>query len=216
MPEVAALDGVTQPPEYHPEGCVLVHTALVLDHVPAGDPVLAWAAVLHDVGKPPTWRQAEDRIRFDGHDTLSARMADAVLQRLRCTNELREQVVEICREHIRFAVLPAMRPRRRQRFLRQPSFARHLAFHRADCLGSHGDLRVHDRLDTEWRALPPVSTPLVTGADVLALGIAPGPRVGELLRDVERALDDIAGEPTRVDALALLSRFATAPVKPHP
>jgi poly(A) polymerase len=77
------MRGVTQPPVYHPEGDVLTHVCLVLDHVPEGDLGLAWSAVLHDVGKPPTWRLAADRIRFDGHDALSARMADGILQRLR-------------------------------------------------------------------------------------------------------------------------------------
>ncbi|MCK5945062.1 MAG: CCA tRNA nucleotidyltransferase, partial [Planctomycetes bacterium] len=79
LPECAAMDGVEQPPEYHPEGDVLTHVCMVLDHCPEGDEVLAWSAVLHDVGKPPTFRVAEDRIRFDGHDTLSARMAEEVL-----------------------------------------------------------------------------------------------------------------------------------------
>ena len=144
LPEVAAMDGVTQPPEYHPEGDVLTHVALVLGHVPANDPVLAWSAVLHDIGKPPTWREAEDRIRFDGHDVLSAKMAADVLRRFRASGELIETVGEICRDHIRFAALRDMRPRRRERWLRSAHFDKHLAFHRADCLGSHGKLEIHD------------------------------------------------------------------------
>jgi poly(A) polymerase len=210
LPEVAAMDGVTQPPEYHPEGCVLTHVCLVLDNVPAGDPVLAWSAVLHDVGKPPTWRQAEDRIRFDGHDTLSARLADDVLRRLRASNELREVVVDVCLQHIRFASLPQMRPRRRERWLRSPGFGKHLAFHRADCLGSHGKLEIHDMVKTWLEALPPVEEPLLTGADVLELGVPSGPEVGELLRAVHDAADETPAPMDRPRALILLREMVEA------
>lgn len=208
LPEVAAMDGVTQPPEYHPEGCVLTHVAMVLDGVPAADPVLAWSAVLHDIGKPPTWRQAEDRIRFDGHDVLSATMARAVLARFKASNDFIEVVTEICRDHIRFAALPQMRPRRRERWLRSPHFAQHLAFHRADCLGSHGKLEIHDFAARELAALPPVSEPLVTGQDVLDLGVGPGPAVGMLLAAVHAAADEAAVPMDRQQALILLREFA--------
>ncbi len=204
LPEVAAMAGVTQPPEYHPEGDVLTHVALVLDHVPPGDAGLAWRAVLHDIGKPPTWRPAEDRIRFDGHDQLSATMAAAVLRRLHASNELRELVVDVCRDHIRFASLPQMRPRRREAWMRSPHFAAHLAFHRADCLGSHGKLDIHALAAAEFAALPPAAPPLVTGADVLALGVPAGPAVGELLRAVHEAADEAPTAMARPDALILL------------
>jgi putative nucleotidyltransferase with HDIG domain len=204
LPEVAAMAGVTQPVEYHPEGCVLTHAALVLDHVPAGDPALAWCAVLHDIGKPPTWRRAADRIRFDGHDQLSAKMADAVLRRLRASNELRELVVEVCRDHIRFAALPGMRPAKAERWLRSPRFRQHLAFHRADCLGCHGDLTIHAYAERALAALGPERAPLVTGADVIALGIPPGPRVGEVLRAVTAAIDEAPMPLDRAAALVLL------------
>lgn len=204
LPEVAAMRGVTQPPEYHPEGDVLTHVALVLDHVPEGDATLAWSAVLHDIGKPPTWRQAEDRIRFDGHDQLSARMADAVLRRLHASNELRHAVTEIARDHIRFASLPQMRPRRREAWMRSPLFAAHLAFHRADCLGSHRNLEIHAFAAAEFAALPPAPPPLVTGADVLALGVDAGPDVGRLLREVHAAADEAPTPMDRPAALVLL------------
>ena len=208
LPEVVAMDGVTQPPEYHPEGDVLTHVVLVLDHVPPDDPVLAWSAVLHDVGKPATWRQAEDRIRFDGHDTLSAELADAVLRRLHAPKDLREVVVDVCRQHIRFASLPAMRPRRREAWLRSPSFPAHLEFHRADCLGSHGKLDVYGMARDWLRELPPERPPLVTGADVLALGVPSGPAVGELLRAVHAAADEAPTAMDRPSALILLRDMA--------
>jgi poly(A) polymerase len=204
LPEVAAMAGVTQPPEYHPEGCVLTHVCLVLDHVPAGDPILAWSAVLHDVGKPPTWRRAADRIRFDGHDALSATMAGAILDRLHAPHDLRDAVVEICRDHIRFASLPAMRPRRRQTWMRSKHFARHLAFHRADCLGSHGKLDIWEAARRELEALPPIAEVLVTGKDALALDVPPGPRVGELLAAVHAAADESPTPMDRASALVLM------------
>ncbi|MCA8973407.1 MAG: CCA tRNA nucleotidyltransferase, partial [Planctomycetes bacterium] len=208
LPEVAAMDGVTQPPEYHPEGDVLTHVGLVLDAVPAGDPILAWCAVLHDIGKPATWRQGDDRIRFDGHDQLSADMAREVLQRFRAGRELIENVVDVCREHIRFAALPQMRPRRRERWLRSPNFGHHLAFHRADCIGSHGNLQIHAYASRELDLLPAVFEPLVTGRDVLALGVEPGPMVGELLRRVHAAADESPVAMGRAEALELLGDFA--------
>ncbi len=212
LPEVAAMDGVTQPAEYHPEGDVLTHVCLVLDHVPPGDPVLAWAAVLHDVGKPPTWVQGPDRIRFDGHDVLSETMAGDILRRLHAPSALRETVMAICREHIRFASLPAMRPRRREQFLRRPDFARQLAFHRADCLGSHGKLDIHDAMAAEWQALPPVRPVFCSGADVLALGVPPGPMVGQLLRELDDAIDAMDA-PDRARALAALQDLVVARFK---
>ncbi|HZN40095.1 MAG TPA: CCA tRNA nucleotidyltransferase [Planctomycetota bacterium] len=204
LPEVAAMRGVTQPPLYHPEGDVLTHVCLVLDHVPEGDLGLAWSAVLHDVGKPPTWRLAADRIRFDGHDTLSARMADGILQRLRASTELRDLVVEICEKHIHFAALPQMRPRRRERWMRTPHFRRHLEFHRADCLGSHGKLEIYEFARAMLEQLPPVEAPLVVGKDVLALGIAEGPVVGRLLAQVQAAADESPTPMNRDEALVLL------------
>lgn len=217
LPEVAAMAGVTQPPEYHPEGCVLTHTCMVLDHVPPGDPVLAWAAVLHDIGKPPTWRQAEDRIRFDGHDVLSAKMAAAVLDRLHQSHGLRDAVIDICRDHIRFAALPGMRPVRRERWMRQPDFGRHLAFHRADCLGSHGQLQLYELARSQYESLAPEPpAPWCTGRDVLQLGVPAGPLVGELLRQVDAAMSARCDGGDRETALQLLRQLVDGRVKPSP
>ena len=203
LPEVAAMDGVPQPPEYHPEGDVLVHVKLVLDHCPAGDKDLAWAAVLHDVGKPPTFRVAE-RSRCDGHDTLSAKMADDILTRLRAPKALRQRVCDICLQHIRFAALPQMRPVRAERWLRQPEFPLHLAFHRADCLGSHANMEIYEFAAQRLRELKPVHEPLIHGKDVLALGIEPGPIVGQLLAEVESRIEDSPVTLDREQALVLL------------
>ena len=204
LPEVAAVDGVPQPPEYHPEGDVLTHVIAVLEHVPDGDEVLSWSAVLHDVGKPPTFQEAEDRIRFHGHDVLSAQMAEDVLARLRAPKALRVAVVDVCRQHIRFAALPQMRPARAERWLREPGFEQHLAFHRADCLGSHGKLEIYEFARRRLAELPPVEDSLLQGRDVLALGVPMGPKVGALLREVEREIDAREVPTSRAEALVLL------------
>lgn len=213
LPEAVALVDVPQPPQYHPEGDVLTHVCLVLDHVAEDDAVQAWAAVLHDIGKPLTFHRAEDRIRFHGHDVLSASMADRVLQRLRAPRELRETVVEITRDHLRIAALPEMTAARRERWLRDPRFPAHLAFHRADCLGSHADLRIHDFARDSLAALPPLPPPpLCTGADILALGVPEGPMVGLLLRELAARLEAVQ-QPDRAVALSLLAELAGPYVK---
>lgn len=204
LPEIAAMDGVEQPPEYHPEGDVLTHVCMVLDHCPADDPVLAWSAVLHDVGKPPTFRRAVDRIRFDGHDTLSAKMAEQILERFKAPNSLRERVVDVCLQHIRFAALPQMRPARAERWFREPGFEQHLAFHRADCLASHGKLEIYEFARAALANLPPLREPLLAGKDVLALGVPAGPLVGKLLRSVQAQIDELPTATTREHALILL------------
>lgn len=204
LPEVSAMHGVEQPPLYHPEGDVLVHVKMVLDLVPADDPVLAWSAVLHDVGKPPTFRVAEDRIRFDGHDTLSAKMAEEILLRFKAPKALRQRVVDICLQHIRFAALPQMRPVRAERWLRDPDFPLHLAFHHADCMASHGKLEIHAFAERALRELQPLTEPLLLGKDVLAMGVEPGRQVGQLLKLVQAQLDDAGGAASREQALVLL------------
>jgi len=187
LPEVTSMPGVEQPEEFHPEGDVFVHVCLVLDAVVPGDPVQAWAAVLHDTGKPATFERAADRIRFHGHDVLSAEIADAVLRRFGAPRELRETVVEVCRQHIKFASIPQMRPAKRERWLRSPRFGAHLAFHRADCVGSHGTLEIFEMARAELAALPVLPPPpLCTGQDVIDLGVTQGPAVGGLLGAVHR------------------------------
>lgn len=193
LPEIEAMRGVTQPPQYHPEGDVFVHTCLVLDglegleKLPVEDAEdLLMAALLHDVAKPPTRTVDPDgRIRFNGHDNLGVEMGNAILERLKFPRRTFERVTGLVGSHMTFPSLPQMRPAKLRRFLAQPDVELHLALHAADCGASHGDLSLLDftraRLTElgQERALPP---PLLTGADLLSAGYAPGPQMGEILR----------------------------------
>ncbi len=201
------MDGVPQPPEFHPEGDVFTHTRLALSHLRAPSPTLALGVLLHDIGKPPTFERA-DRIRFHRHAEVGAEMAEAVCRRLRLSGEETERVTALVREHLRFMDLQRMRPARAKRFLAGPDFADHLELHRVDCLASHGDLSTWawardeaTRLTEEERRPPR----LVSGEDLIALGYRPGPRFRDMLEAVLDA--QLEGTVrTRDEALALLQR----------
>ena len=199
LPEVAKMKGVEQPPQFHPEGDVWVHTLLLLAGLPAGcSRTLAVGALLHDVGKPPTFRVAPDRIRFDGHVEVGAKMAEEICRSLRFSNHETEQVVALVANHLRFADVKRMKESTLKRFLRLPQFEEHLEMHRRDCLASHGDLSLYEFAREKLAATPPEAirpAPLLTGDDLIAAGYAPGPRFKEMLRAVEDAqLEGALGE----------------------
>ncbi|HXF81859.1 MAG TPA: CCA tRNA nucleotidyltransferase [bacterium] len=189
LPEVEATVGVPQPPEYHPEGDVFTHTVLTLERLRDPHPVLALAALLHDVGKPPTMTRA-DRIRFHDHDAVGAAMAEAICARLRCSAEETARVARLVRDHLAIKDLPRMRPARAARFLLREDAPDHLELHRADCLASHGDLTVYawavERRAALLRAHPRPA-PLLRGDDLIAMGYRPGPRFREILAAVADA-----------------------------
>ena len=209
LPEVKAMQGVEQPPDWHPEGDVWVHTLELLRQMGPAGPAVAWGCLLHDVGKPVT-QTVTDRIRFNGHDRVGAEMAGRILGRLRASAELIDQVQYLVSGHMRFVDLPKMRPATLKRFLRHDGFADLLELHRLDCLGSSGRLGTYEYARTQWEGLSPEElrpAPLATGRDVMALGVAPGPRIGELLRALEE--EQLEGNlTTREEALAWLSRQA--------
>jgi len=182
------MKGVEQPPQFHPEGDVFVHTLLLLENLPQPCPAtLAWGALLHDVGKPPTFRVA-DRIRFDGHVDVGVKMAEEICHRLRFSNDESEQIVALVANHMRFAHAMQMSQSTLKRFMRMPRFAEHLALHRLDCVGSHRDLTTYNFIREKLTETPPADmrpTPLVTGDDLIAAGYAPGPRFREILSAVE-------------------------------
>jgi poly(A) polymerase len=191
LPEVAAMKGVEQPPQYHPEGDAWIHTRLLLEKLPAGcSATQAWGALLHDVGKPPTFRVAPDRIRFDGHVEVGMKMAAEICRRLRFSNDDTEQVLALIQHHMRFADAPRMNESTLKRFLRLPRFEEHLEQHRLDCLASHGDLSLYEWMREKFTSMPPevVRPPLLlNGEDLIAAGYAPGPKFKEMLTAVEDA-----------------------------
>ncbi len=256
FPELAALKGVIQPPDFHPEGDVWEHTLLLLglndaavlnrdepylaDAPPhAANPqskdtptgaadlatadldaargmergkftpeeyaagvrecrqaleewqgvTLAWAGLLHDIGKPATF-SVSDRIRFNNHDLLGAEMATAFLQRFRRPRRTVDAVYDLIRRHIHFSTLRKMRKSKLRRWLREDSFPMHLELHRLDCVASHRMLANWFYGIGEWRdekAREPEPEALIRGGDIIGLGVNPGPEVGRLLRLVEDA-----------------------------
>ena len=189
LPEVAAMRGVPQEAEFHPEGDVWTHVQLLFEHLDEPSAELAWSALLHDIGKPSTMVQAE-RIRFHGHDAVGAEMAAAVCGRLRMSNEARRVICTLVAEHMRISHVRQMRPSTLMRLLREPHFPELLQLHRADCLASHGKLDLYEFCQEQLAALkkehlrPPA---LLTGSDLIALGFAPGPLFKEILAAVEDA-----------------------------
>ncbi len=192
LPEISKLHGVAQPPEYHPEGDVWIHTLLLLEKLPAGvSPTLAWGALLHDVGKPATFsHKPPDRIRFNGHVEVGVRIAHQILRRLRFSNEDCAQILALVEHHMRFGDVEKMKESTLKRFFRLPHFDEHLELHRIDSLSSHGDLSLWEFAKRRREELPDevVRPPLlVTGRDLIAAGYAPGPRFKEMLALAEDA-----------------------------
>jgi poly(A) polymerase len=191
LPEIAAMKGVEQPPEYHPEGDVWTHTLIMLDGLEAGTPVtLAWGVLLHDVGKPGTFRVAPDRIRFDGHVELGVEIARRIAKRLRFSNAECEQVVALVANHMRFADVQKMRASTLKRFLLLPCFDQHLELHRLDVGSSNRYFESYDFVRRKLAETPPeeIKPPrLIGGRDLVAAGFAPGPEMGRALAAVEEA-----------------------------
>jgi len=214
LPEVQRMKGVEQPPQFHPEGDVWVHTLLLLEKLPPRTPrTLAWGALLHDVGKPPTFRVAPDRIRFDNHVEVGVRMSEEVCRRLHFSNDDTTQIAALVANHMRFADVERMKESTLKRFMRLPKFEEHLELHRIDCLSSHGNLGLYDfvrgrRLQTSEEEIRPAL--LLSGDDLIQLGYKPGPEFRSILSAIEDAqLEGMLH--TREEALSfVLSAFPVA------
>jgi poly(A) polymerase len=194
LPEIGAMKGVDQPPQYHPEGDVWIHTLLMLEGLPANaSPTLAWGVLLHDVGKPPTFQSAAetgDRIRFNNHVEVGVRMAEAICKRLRFSNQDTEQILALVDNHMRFGAVEEMRASTLKTFVRLPRFEEHLALHRLDCLSSHHNLDSYEFVKRFLEVTPPEQIRpdrLLTGDDLQAMGLRPGPLFAEILRLLEDA-----------------------------
>ena len=212
LPEIARMKGVEQPPEFHPEGDVWTHTLMMLQGLPVNCPeTLAWGVLLHDVGKPPTFRAAAgpgDRIRFDEHVEVGVRMAEEICHRLRFSNDDTQQIAALVANHMRFKDVQKMKISTLKRFARLDRFAEHLELHKLDCVSSHGSLEAYNFVKRFLEETPPeqVRPPrLVTGDDLKLLGLQPGPRFKQILEAVEDA--QLSGEiATREEGLALVER----------
>lgn len=194
LPEISAMKGVEQPPEFHPEGDVWIHTRLMLEQLAKGaSPTLAWGVLLHDVGKPPTFQSAEetgDRIRFNHHVDVGVKMAEAICRRLRFSNEDTEQIEALVENHMRFGAVEAMKKATLKRFVRLPRFEEHLELHRLDCLSSHRHLDSYEFVQHFLDETPPEQVRperLLDGDDLLAMGFQPGPEFSRILSGVEDA-----------------------------
>jgi poly(A) polymerase len=191
LPEIARMKGVEQPPQYHPEGDVWIHTLGLLGQLEEGcSATLAWGALLHDVGKPPTFRRAPDRIRFDGHVEVGVAIGAEILRRFRFSNEDSHQILALVENHMRFADAGRMRASTLKRFFRLDGFEEHLALHRMDCTAGGGNLEHWEFVRERWLSMPEETVrprPLITGRELIAAGYAPGAGFKEMLRAVEDA-----------------------------
>ena len=212
LPEVTKMKGVPQPPQFHPEGDVWIHTRLMLEKLPAGaSPTLAWGVLLHDVGKPATFTPpaaAGERIRFDDHVAVGTRMAEEICRRLRFSNHDTEQIAALVANHLRFKDVFEMRPATLKRFVRLARFDEHLELHRLDCLASHGILDGYEfikRFLAETPAEQVRPARLVSGDDLKEMGFPAGPVYREILQAIEDAQLD-GRLSSREEALEFIRR----------
>ena len=196
LPEVKRMQGVEQPPQYHPEGDVWTHTLMLLDQLPAGaSPTLARGMLLHDVGKPATFTPPDpakpgDRIRFNGHVDVGVAVARTILTRLRFSGDDADQILALIKHHMQFGDVMQMKQSTLKRFLRLPKFEEHLALHRADCLSSHGNLDMYAFAKQRYEDLGEEQIRprlLLTGEDLIAAGYKPGPQFRVMLEAAEDA-----------------------------
>lgn len=187
LPEFLPTRGCEQPPQFHPEGDVYVHTLIMLELLPPNASLeLCLGVLFHDIGKPPTatYDEEADRIRFNGHDRVGAEMAEEIMQRLRYSNATIEAVVALVAHHMQFMHVQQMRTAKLKRFMARPTFPEEIELHRVDCTSSHGMLDNIDFLeakDAEFSAEPLIPPPLITGRHLIKIGFSPGPRFSEIL-----------------------------------
>ena len=214
LPEVTKMKGVAQPPQFHPEGDVWIHTLMLLEQLQPGcATTLAWGALLHDVGKPPTYREAPDRIRFDGHVEVGVAIGAEICRRFRFSNDETRQILALIENHMRFADAPRMKASTLKRFFRLENFSEHLALHRMDCLAAHRNLEIWDFVREHYESTPEEAVrpkPLLTGRELIAAGYTPGPAFKEMLQSIEDAqLEGVIA--TGEDAMELVREKFGAP-----
>ena len=210
LPELDAMKGCLQPEQFHPEGDVFEHTRLMLELLPEKVSVpLVLSVLFHDVAKPVTATVDETgRIRFNEHDRIGAAMTESIMERLRFSRAEIEAVVEMVRQHMVFKDVPKMRVAKLKRFMARPTFEEELELHRVDCASSHRMMENYEfllRKREEFANEPIIPPPLVRGDDLIALGMQPGPKFGEILEAVEtRQLEGVLKD--RQEALDWVKR----------
>ena len=212
LPDIAAMHGVEQPPQYHPEGDVYEHVRLMLSKIKEPSLELALGVLLHDVGKKPTSRVDENgRIRFNEHESVGAEMAEEIMTGLRYDNKTIQIVRELVQHHMQFKDVPRMKQSTLKRMMARPTFPLELELHRIDCESSHGDLKHYEYLKRVIETTPPEQIdppPLISGHDLIAMGIPPGKTIKRILDNVKNAqLEDSV--QTRQEALALARKLAS-------
>ena len=215
LPEIDRMKGVEQPPQFHPEGDVWIHTLLLLEQLEPGcSMTLAWGALLHDVGKPPTFRVAPDRIRFDGHVEIGMAMAADICRRFRFSNDETRQILALVQNHMRFADAERMKTSTLKRFFRLEKFDEHLDLHHMDVMASNRNLHTWEFVRERRQSMPEEAVrprPLITGRELIAAGYAPGAQFRDMLRAAEDAQLDGA-ICTAEEALFLVrERFGPPP-----
>ena len=217
LPQIARMKGVQQPPQFHPEGDVWIHTLLMLEGLPPRtSPTLAWGVLLHDVGKPPTFSPPSGpngRIRFDRHVEVGTRMAEEICERLRFSNDDTAQIASLVANHLRFKDVPQMKRSTLKRFVRLDRFEEHMELHRLDCSSSHRNLQNYEFMRRFLAETPPAEVRpvrLLTGDDLIGLGFRPGPEFREILDAAEDAqLEGIIG--SHEDAMIWVRKYYQAP-----
>jgi poly(A) polymerase len=217
LPEISRMKGVEQPPQFHPEGDVWIHTVLMLEGLaPGSSPTLAWGVLLHDVGKPSTFTAPSGpngRIRFDRHVEVGTRMAEEICERLRFSNDDTAQIASLVANHLRFKDAPQMKRSTLKRFARLDRFDEHMELHLLDCSSSHRNLENYEFMRRFLTETPPEEvrpTRLLTGDDLIGLGFRPGPEFREILHAAEDA--QLEGSiRTRDDALIWVRKYYQAP-----
>jgi poly(A) polymerase len=218
IPEVLPLIGCEQPPQWHPEGDVYVHTGIMLEMLGDETPLeLCLAVLLHDIAKPPTrsYDEVDDRIRFNGHDALGATMAEEILRRLKYPNHVIEDVAFMVSRHMQFMNVQQMKISKLKRFMAAPTFPQELELHRVDCASSNGftdNLEYLIEKREEFAKEPLIPKPLVTGHDLISMGLPPSPRFSEILEAVQT--EQLEGRLTeRESALEWVRNLASKPAE---
>ena len=209
LPELITTIACEQSPDFHPEGTVFEHIRRMLEKLPPGaHPSLPWAVILHDIAKPATagLDPATGKIHFYGHEKVGAALAERILTRLRFPKKQIEEIVACVRQHMQFKDVKQMRKATLRRLLMRKTFPLELELHRLDCLGSHGDLDHYEFLieqAAELEEKPAIRPPLLTGKDLIALGMKPGPALGALLAEIrDKQLQDELKTPRQARAWA--------------